>query len=128
VPDRRFLSPLARHRVIHHLRGTGTPGPPLSDVALAVSEAVTNAVVHADVDRPAGEVRIGLVVETDEVVFTVEDDRRGLVPRPDSPGLGLGLPLMATVASRVETRVTPAGGTRVCVWFGLDSEAAALEP
>ena len=56
----------------------------------------------------------------------VEDDGRGMVPRPDSPGLGLGLPLIATVSDRFETHTTPSGGTKLCMWFRLDPGEATL--
>lgn len=120
--------PAARHAVLAHLREADTPDPPLSDVALAVSEAVTNVVVHAYVDTDPGpvHVRIEPVSERHELKLVVEDEGHGLRPRTDSPGIGLGLPLMATVASRLDTRITESGGTRVCVWFSLEPEAATL--
>ena len=65
-------------------------------------------------------------IARDELALTVEDDGGGMVPRPDSPGLGLGLPLIATVAERFETHSEVGRGTRVCVWFRLDPEAATL--
>jgi serine/threonine-protein kinase RsbW len=109
--------PVARHAVVGYLRDALTPDPPLSDIGLAVSEAVTNAVTHAYVDRPAGEVRVEVGVRSDELELIVEDDGRGMVPRPDSPGLGLGLPLIATLTHRFDTRSAPGKGTRVCMWF-----------
>lgn len=120
--------PAARHAVLAHLRQAATPDPPLSDVALAVSEAVTNVVVHAYVNAETGPVHVRLepVDEHHELKLTVEDEGHGLRPRTDSPGIGLGLPLMATVASRLDTRVMESGGTRLCVWFSLDPEAATL--
>ena len=43
----------ARHTVVEWLRGHSLPDPPLGDIALLVSEAVTNAVRHAYVGHPA---------------------------------------------------------------------------
>lgn len=123
VPD---SVPTARRAVVAYLREAATPDPPLGDVALVVSEAVTNAVQHAYVGRPPGHVNISVEVDEQELAVTVEDDGAGLVPRADSPGLGLGLPLIATVAARFETRTRPQGGTRLCVWFRRDAGAAAL--
>jgi serine/threonine-protein kinase RsbW len=117
---------IARRTVVSHLREAETSDPPLSDVALAVSEAATNAVTHGYVDREPGRFRIEVETLDDELEVLVEDDGRGMVPRPDSPGLGLGLPLIATVADRFETHTTPAGGTRLCMWFRLDPNAATL--
>jgi serine/threonine-protein kinase RsbW len=120
--------PAARHAVLAHLRRADTPDPPLSDVALAVSEAVTNVVVHAYVDAQPGPVHVTVepADERGELKLVVEDEGHGLRPRTDSPGIGLGLPLMATVSSRLDTRVTASGGTRLCVWFSLEPEAATL--
>ena len=69
-------------------------------VALAVSEAVTNAIVHAYVGRPEpGEIEVvAQRAADDRLEILVCDDGRGMLPRPDSPGVGLGLPLVATLA------------------------------
>jgi len=120
--------PRARHAVIAHLREAATPDPPLSDVALAVSEAVSNVVNHAYAgDATPGSVRVGLGVTPEEIRLTVEDDGGGLVPRLDSPGMGLGLPLIAHVADRFDTRTAPGEGTRLCVWFRRDPAEATLK-
>lgn len=95
-----------------------TPDPPLSDVELAVSEAVSNVVTHAYIeDAEPGEFRIAVEWSPDEVEIVVEDDGRGLLPWIDSPGLGLGLPLIARLADRFDTRAEPGRGTRLCMWF-----------
>src|SRR5919202_845239 len=62
-----------------------------ADVALAVSEAVTNAVVHAFVERPPGRVALAMEAGAGQLQVSVADDGRGMQPRADSPGLGLGL-------------------------------------
>ena len=120
--------PAARHAVLAHLREADTPDPPLSDIALAVSEAVTNVVVHAYVGADPGPVHVRVELESDgdKLKLTVEDEGTGLRPRTDSPGLGLGLPLLATVSDRLDTRTTECGGTRLCVWFSLQPAEATL--
>jgi anti-sigma regulatory factor (Ser/Thr protein kinase) len=89
-------------------------------VVLAVSEAVTNVVVHAyrdcDADAPPGHVHVTVTVEPDELLVAVSDDGVGLTPRADSPGLGLGLPIIAALADRFEVQER-AGGTRVLMGF-----------
>lgn len=123
VPD---AVPAVRHAVIDHLR-EATTDPPLSDIGLAVSEAVTNVVHHAYRDTPApGPVRVRVEVRPTEVEVMVEDEGSGMVPRPDTPGLGLGMPLIATVASRFDVRAATGGGTRLCIWFETDAAAATL--
>jgi anti-sigma regulatory factor (Ser/Thr protein kinase) len=118
--------PAARHAVLRFVRQTAPDDPPLDDIGLAVSEAVTNAVNHAYLDRDPGDVRVELKLGDDEIELTVEDDGRGMLPRPDSPGLGLGLPLIATVADRFDTATEPGGGTRICAWFRLRHGPATL--
>jgi serine/threonine-protein kinase RsbW/stage II sporulation protein AB (anti-sigma F factor) len=40
-----------------------------------------------------------------------------MTPRPDSPGLGLGLPLMTRLADAVQISTHPEGGTEVRMTF-----------
>ncbi len=91
-------------------------------INLAVSEAATNAVLHAYRDRAAadaGDVRVRVRGCDGRLVVHIHDDGMGLVPRPDSPGLGLGLCLMAHETDRFEIRKTPGGGTEVVLHFLL---------
>jgi anti-sigma regulatory factor (Ser/Thr protein kinase) len=80
----------------------------LDDIRIAVSEAATNAVVHAYGER-GGEIRVAAGVERGELVIAIADDGPGMVARPDSPGLGLGLPTITTVSDRVEVASTGDG-------------------
>ena len=123
VPD---TVPVARHAVLRYLADADTPDPPLKDVGLVVSEGVTNAVNHAYPEGEPGEVRVRVEVHAAELQVVIEDDGRGMMPRPDSPGLGLGLPLIATVSERFDTRTQPESGTRLCIWFRKDPAAATL--
>jgi anti-sigma regulatory factor (Ser/Thr protein kinase) len=95
--------------------GASDPGA----VALAVSEAVTNAVVHAYVDAPEpGEIEvIAQRVGEDCLEILVCDEGRGMLPRHDSPGVGLGLPLVATLAESFEVQARAGGGTQVRMAF-----------
>jgi serine/threonine-protein kinase RsbW/stage II sporulation protein AB (anti-sigma F factor) len=63
-------------------------------------------------------VRAGLVDGALTVV--VSDEGRGILPRPDSPGLGLGLPLIATLASSLELGTNDREQTEVRMVFELD--------
>jgi serine/threonine-protein kinase RsbW len=106
----------ARRAVLHALSGIAVDR---DAVGVVVSEAVTNAVVHAyrDRERP-GEVHVLASLDDDGVDITVADDGMGLRPRTDSPGVGLGMPLIADLADRVEiSAVDP--GTRVAAHFVL---------
>jgi serine/threonine-protein kinase RsbW len=117
----------ARHAVVDWLQGQALSDPPLSDIALVVSEAVTNAVRHAYVGLPQpGDVHVRVQFEHDEVMVMIADDGTGLRPRPDSPGLGYGLALIVAVSKRFEAQSADRQGTRLCAWFSRDPAAATL--
>jgi serine/threonine-protein kinase RsbW/stage II sporulation protein AB (anti-sigma F factor) len=95
----------------------------LGSVRLAVSEAATNAVVHAYREETGdGELRVRAFVDASELVIVVADEGIGLAPRPDSPGLGLGMPLMASVTTRFQV-VSHGAGTEIHMAFALPSDA-----
>jgi serine/threonine-protein kinase RsbW len=82
------------------------------DIALAVSEAISNVVVHAyPTAETSGPVTVDAWVQGATLVIEVGDEGRGMAPRTDSPGLGLGMPLMARLseAIQVEDRCPPPG-------------------
>jgi stage II sporulation protein AB (anti-sigma F factor) len=100
-----------RRAAVEFARDHGVPDPPLSGLRLAISEAVTNAVVHAfrNRDRP-GSVTVTVdVPSAARVDAIVRDDGMGMSSRPDSPGLGLGMGLIGNVADAVEFRPPPDG-------------------
>lgn len=92
----------------------------LADIKLAVTEACTNIVVHA---YPDGEGPMGLRATLDERLLriVVSDHGRGILPRPDSPGLGLGLPLIATLTQSLELGTGDDNETQVRMTFDLDA-------
>ncbi len=87
------------------------------DLTLAVTEAVTNAVLHAFIGREPGIVRVVCATGADELTVTVTDNGRGMQPRADSPGLGLGLPTIGRLAALVDLREPPGGGTELSMTF-----------
>jgi anti-sigma regulatory factor (Ser/Thr protein kinase) len=90
----------------------------VADVTLAVSEAATNAVVHGYREAEPGTLALAAETVDGEMHLEVIDDGSGLVPRPDSPGLGLGLPVIARVTDRFEVCPGPRGhGTRLFMAF-----------
>ncbi len=91
----------------------------LADVKLAVTEACTNVVVHAYPDGE-GPMEIAAAIRDGRLAVAVRDDGRGMLPRPDSPGLGLGLPLIATLSETLELGRGEDDRTEVCMTFRLD--------
>jgi serine/threonine-protein kinase RsbW len=92
----------------------------LSDVLLAVSEVVTNCVIHGYRGRPGGEVAIEARRNGPRLLLSISDRGAGMAPRIDSPGLGLGLPLVGRIAERVDISASAGGGTQVSMYFNLD--------
>jgi stage II sporulation protein AB (anti-sigma F factor) len=113
----------ARREVAAYAREHGALDP--DGIALAVSEALTNAVVHAYVDAAApGEVAVvATSLPDDGIEVQVCDDGRGMMPRRDSPGLGFGLPLVAKLTERFQIETRPSGGTAICMVFAAGRQA-----
>jgi anti-sigma regulatory factor (Ser/Thr protein kinase) len=85
-------------------------------IAIAVSEAVANAVVHAYPDRPGGHVRVHASQEPGALLIIVSDDGQGMATRSDRGGLGVGLTLIARLCNSLQIDVHGAG-TRVTMRF-----------
>jgi anti-sigma regulatory factor (Ser/Thr protein kinase) len=112
--------PVLRAAVAEFVAAVGVSEAQLAAVKLAVSEAVTNAVMHAylDADEP-GEVRVVTCLRGATVYVTVSDDGVGMMPRLDSPGLGVGLPFIADTADTLDIDSTEGGGTELRMSFRL---------
>jgi len=106
-----------RHCVAAFAGTAGMKGSGLSDLELAVTEAVTNVVVHAYNGVEAGSVDVLAVPVDGCVEVTVSDHGIGMRPRTDSPGLGLGLSLITSVARDTRITETPGGGATVWMQF-----------
>ena len=88
----------------------------VADVRLAVTEAATNAVMHAYADGE-GELTVTAVVQRGELEIVIGDTGPGIHDRSDSPGLGVGLSIIATVAERLRIVSSPTGGTQIHMAF-----------
>jgi serine/threonine-protein kinase RsbW/stage II sporulation protein AB (anti-sigma F factor) len=83
-----------------------------------VGEACANAVVHAYRRSPVpGEIHLRALVEDNALVVEVRDDGSGPSPRTDSPGMGLGLPLMARLTRELQVLDREPSGTLVRLMF-----------
>ena len=108
-----------RHAVVDYAASQGLEPERVQDLAIAVSEVVTNAVMHAypDEARDEGTITVMATVNGDEVTVRVVDDGVGLRPRSDSPGAGLGLAIASSVARRMVVERPEHGGTEVRMTF-----------
>jgi len=92
----------------------------LADIKLAVTEACTNVVIHAYEDDEEGDLEVDASIDGERLTVVIRDSGRGIVPRPDSPGLGLGLPLIASLAETLELGKDVGDNTEVRMTFRLD--------
>ena len=109
--------------VRHAFGGLGealdVPEQLLSDIKLAVTDACTNVVIHAYPDGE-GPMEVRAALGEDELSIVVRDEGRGVVPRADSPGLGLGLPLIATLTESLELGTGEDDATEVRMTFRIE--------
>ncbi len=120
LPARPQSVGLLRTIVSDFAAGNGASERQRAAVALAVSEAVSNAVVHAYAGRDdPGVVAVDAEICDRTLRVAVCDDGGGMRPRIDSPGLGLGLGLIARLSDQLElTETTP--GVCVRMTFALE--------
>jgi anti-sigma regulatory factor (Ser/Thr protein kinase) len=113
------VAPL-RHAVVRLAERSGVDEDVATDLALAVGEACANVVVHAYPPGDIGPLILHAEVLEEEIRVHVSDQGRGMTPRPDSPGLGLGLPLIANLADHLEISDGPGNiGTVLMMAFRL---------
>ena len=105
-----------RQAAVAAAEASGLEPARVDDIALAVGEASANVVVHAYEAAP-GSFALFVYVTPDDLQFVVRDWGAGIRPRPDSPGLGLGLPLIGALADAVEFGDTDDGATDVRMVF-----------
>jgi anti-sigma regulatory factor (Ser/Thr protein kinase) len=117
----------ARHDVTAFAAAHGAPEDMVRDVALAVSEACTNVVVHAYRHRSGqtGDMQVEVASEGHGLRVTVDDQGCGVRPRGDSPGVGLGLQIIARTTSSFEVQQAPGGGARLLLRFAGDLRLTA---
>lgn len=97
----------------------------LDDVRLAVSEACANVVIHAYPEGVDGLLIVQVFTGGDTLNVSVRDHGTGMAPRADSPGLGVGLPLIASLARSLELTAGHGGGTEVRMIFDLQPREIA---
>jgi serine/threonine-protein kinase RsbW len=108
-----------RHAVIEMAAAHGIGDRPREDIALAVSEACANVVMHAYRHESApGPLAVDAYRDDGEFFVVVCDEGIGMAPRTDSPGLGLGLGLIAGLAKRLEIGSRQPAGATVTMVFG----------
>ena len=106
-----------RREVVEYAAEHGLDRALIGDIALAVSEVVTNAVLHAFPEPGGGSITVMATINGDEVTLRIVDDGIGMRPRLDSPGAGLGLSIAGQVSRRMVVECPERGGTEVRMTF-----------
>jgi anti-sigma regulatory factor (Ser/Thr protein kinase) len=110
-----------RHRATEYASEVGMAN--VGDLALAVSEAIGNAVSHAYKHHERGSVELMAEVLVPDILrVTVTDDGDGMGLDPGNGGLGLGLSLISSLSSGVEIKERQPHGTIVRMQFSLDAD------
>ena len=106
---------MLRREMAELAKDCGMDAGGIDDVRLAVTEAATNAVIHAYASSD-GELRVSAAVQDGELAIVIADTGPGLVERRDSPGLGVGLAVIASTAERMKI-LSDRDGTEIHMAF-----------
>ncbi|WP_054024323.1 anti-sigma F factor [Bacillus sp. FJAT-28004] len=107
----------------------------LNDLKTAVSEAVTNAIIHGYVNDPSCQVKIEARIEGDSVSITVSDNGLGIedlelarqplyTSKPELERSGMGFTIMENFMDRFEVSSQVDGGTCVTMLKRIESKKA----
>jgi len=125
------VTPL-RHHVVAFAIAKAASDDVVSAMALAVTEIVSNVVMHAYPEGESGPVRLRCWADDEGLGVEVADDGVGMRARRDSPGLGHGLATVGALAHTLDVAPGPGGrGTVVRMSFavaGPHPGAPGLEP
>ncbi len=115
--------PALRRAVVEFARAAGADHDQCEAVRLAMSEAVTNVVLHAYGDL-VGPVHVAASIAGAEMWVIVADDGRGINAPSRRPGLGQGLALIGAVSDSIAILRRSSGGTELRLRFALRSRRA----
>ena len=98
----------------------------LGDIRTAVSEAVTNAVIHG-YEEKGGKIQMTAALENGQLEITIVDKGVGIenisqamqplfTTRPEGERSGMGFSFMEAFMDRVEVESSPGNGTSVHMW------------
>ena len=104
----------------------------LTDVKTAVSEAVTNSIIHGYENRKDGIVTIEATISGEEINIIISDNGKGIndvnkareplfTSRPDLERSGMGFTVMETFMDSLQVESEEGKGTRVVLKKKFDS-------
>lgn len=108
----------ARGAVVELAQRNGATDEQLEAIRLAVSEAVTNAIIHGYAGSD-GTIHVTAALAAGELWVLVADDGRGFQRPSVRPGLGWGMPLIAHASDEFAIAERAYGGTEVRMRFAI---------
>ncbi|MFD1955797.1 anti-sigma F factor [Paenibacillus thailandensis] len=107
----------------------------LNDLKTAVSEAVTNAIIHGYDGNPEGVVTIEACIDGDAVSVVVSDKGKGIedlelarqplyTSKPELERSGMGFTIMENFMDQFDVVSELSGGTRVSMMKRIESKKA----
>ena len=117
-PDPHHIGAV-RRQVASFAARAGMPATALTDLQVAVSDAITNAVIHAEGERDTSRVCVAAEELGDELVVRVREDGRQPAAWPDCVGLGPRLSMIAALAQVFRGRRCEGGATELSMHFAL---------
>lgn len=104
----------------------------LEDVKTAVSEAVTNSIIHGYDSRVDGIIQLEATLEENQIKIVVSDFGKGITDvekameplytsRPDLERSGMGFTVMESFMDSIEVESTVGKGTRVVLFKKFNS-------
>ena len=127
----------ARMVIAAFITGTNPTLEEVSDVKTAVSEAVTNSIIHGYRDKE-GKVVINATVTGRKVYVEVIDNGNGIADvkkamepmyttRPDEERSGMGFSFMEAFMDKLEVISEPGTGTTVKMWKEIGTAGRQFE-
>ncbi len=110
----------------------------ISDIKMAVSEAVTNSIIHGYYQMEQGRIYVECQIENDMLAVCIRDNGRGIsdikkamepmyTTRPELERSGLGFAFMQTFMDEVSVKSTPGKGTTVKMTKTITKEKAIMD-
>ena len=118
--------PEARGEVVEFAERMGANQEQLQNIRLATSEALTNVVVHAYRGSP-GKISVAAHLAGGELWVLVSDDGGGLRADQESPGLGMGMAIIAQSSDAVTIMSRSSGGTELRMRFDLEDKPPQVD-
>ncbi|MGI5898825.1 MAG: anti-sigma F factor [Christensenellales bacterium] len=112
----------------------------IQDIKTAVSEAVTNSIVHGYESDPSRLVKMSAVLTSlGDIEITISDDGIGIddleqarepffTTKPEMDRSGMGFTVMESFMDELKVESQPGKGTRVIMSKRIAAGAAALKP